>query len=228
MRLNRPIRPCIAVLLLLFARPAHTQPASQATLPYFQSPRLALLFGVASLDLSNYEGGIGIGFRQSDNMYWRVSLGLSASYSSNDWGAPHNSRVHSSTSSTSYAPSLSVAPLLLLLQDDPAFLFLSPCLGIGYNHTFNESTYLDSAGTNGARGTDKDVVFSAGCSLGGGVSITRRIVLSAEYRLAVSNTSKASSRSNVGYDGTEIEIYLSETHGWYLRTAAILTLQYQL
>jgi hypothetical protein len=218
----------IFLLAILCTLSAHDVSAQDRALPFFRSPRVALLFHVNGLNLSTYEGGVGIGFRQSDDFYWRASIGIAADHSSYEREkTPASGRSETSTQS-SISPSLSVSPMVLLYQDDPAILFISPCLGVGYSRYHATSTNTDSLGTTSSDNTNEKFSLFAGCGLGGGIAITNRIVVTAEYRVTVGYRNEMYADTRREYDAVDLPIVESWWRTISLGYAAILTLQYQL
>ena len=203
------------------------QEADEIPIRYFQSPRLALLFHIGGLNLNKYEGGVGFGLRQSDKLYWRFSVGFAANYSSD---ARSNVQGTTSNSSrTEYAPSVFLAPIVVCYQQDPAFVFLSPCLGGSYLRRVSEMASTDTLGIHTRREVSEGGSISAGCSLGGGGTVSQRLLISGEYRVFLRYQKDHYSYASAGYEASELSLsnYLSD-HSWSIGSAAILTLYYQL
>ncbi|MBI5646795.1 MAG: hypothetical protein HY962_07665 [Ignavibacteriae bacterium] len=228
MKLHRCVFVLVTALCLIHAV-SYAQDPAEETLPFFTSPRLALLFHVTNLSLTNYDGGVGLGFRHNDAMYWRVAVGVSTYGYDWEHQNPDRQRELVQESSSDISTTLFAAPMLLLHQSKQGFVFVSPMVGIVYGKRNSEWGSTDTGSTYGARNTTANSVGArVGFGVGGGLAISDRLMLTAEYRLQMSYDHTWGETKD-----TRPELYISplmtsKESRWNLGSYASLTLLFML
>jgi hypothetical protein len=200
----------LPVVLFCLALPwtVSAQDSTRHRLAFFRDPHPALLFSVAGLDLGKFDGGIGLALKGNDSYFWRFSFDL-------DFRGDVNRRQYRSQQSDSHAETffLSFAPVFLLSDISPGFLFASPCLQISFNQSRSTYSYTDSLATYVSSSYGKHWNGLGGVSVGIGYPISDKMLLTGEYRYFIA----VSMYPATGYSSTE-------TKSWDAGSQVLLTL----
>lgn len=210
------------------------QDSMAVTKNFFNNRSPSLLFHVSNLNLAQYEGGIGMAFYGSDDIQWRLSVGIgfSDSFSESNKESDFNTqRYRNERNEKNMKLNMSTAPLITFRRFDFGFLFWSPVLKINYLRESIDNNYWDSLGVHTGESNYKSSSWgvSVGGSLGGGITISERITLIGEYRFSIDYMNGKqeefypSYRINEGYF-----IVRGDSYRININSTALLTLFYKL
>lgn len=211
------MKPHIIAAVLLEILISHSLFAQEDNMnEWFLETSPSLLFSVSSLTVTSYEGGIGIGLQRSSDALWRIAVIVSHSSESSTSDPPFQG-LRAVTQTRSQL-SLFVSPLFPLRNWDALYVFTAPSLQGGHFWSSSHFERMDTSRVSTWRESRSIWNISVGLGLGVGATMSKRISLTAEYRMSLSYTKENEDESQ----------YREVFEEWALGTTASLTLMYKL
>lgn len=184
---------------------------------WFLETSPSLLFSVSSLTAYSYQGGVGIGFQRSTDALWRIAVIVGHSSESS---RSSDQRFQELSKYSQSQLSLFVSPLFPLRNWDALYVFTAPSLQGGNTWSSRDFEITDTNRVSKWSESRSKWSISGGFGLGVGATMSKRISLTAEYRISLSYT-----KENV--DEPQFK-QVSSSEMWSFSTSASLTLMYKL
>ncbi len=185
---------------------------------WFLETSPSLLFSVSSLTTYSYQGGVGIGFQRSPDALWRIAVIVSHRSESSTRSSDYP--FHDLRKGTESQLSLFVSPLFPIRNWDAFYVFTAPSVQGGNSWSSSDFERMDISRVSTWSTTRSIWNIAGGFGFGVGATISKRISLTAEYRISLSYTREYA-------DDTRFK-QVSSFEMWSFSTYASLTLMYKL